>query len=194
MSRPEKDKILDHDYDGIREYDNPLPGWWVLIFYVSVLWAAGYLAWWHFGPGVASRQARFAALDARLAEKRAAASATVDYSSMEPALLALARDPAALAQGKATFALRCMPCHGPEGQGLVGPNMADDYYIHGWRLSDMYRTVSEGVPDKGMISWKAMLSKDEMQQVTAYVATLRGTTPPNPKAPQGDLAAGNPLQ
>jgi cytochrome c oxidase cbb3-type subunit 3 len=132
VSRPEKDKILEHDYDGIREYDNPLPGWWVLIFHVSIIWAAGYAAWMHFGPGLPAREARFAALDARVAEKAAAAAAPASLGDVEPGIRAVLADPDAMAAGKATFAKLCMPCHLAEGQGLIGPNLTDDYFIHGW--------------------------------------------------------------
>ena len=193
MSRPEKDKILEHDFDGIREYDNPLPGWWVLIFYISVIWSAGYLAWMHFGPGLESREANFAALDARVAQKAVAAAAPADFGDAVPGIQAALAAPAALASGKATFDRLCMPCHAPEGQGLIGPNMTDDYFIHGSTLEDMYRVVSEGVPEKGMIAWKGQLSRAEMEQVVAFVSTLRGTHPPNPKEPQGELAPGSPL-
>lgn len=193
MSRPEKDKLLEHEYDGIREYDNPLPGWWVFIFYACVIWAAGYGAWMHFGPGLAAREARFAALDARIVEKAASAAAPASLGNVEPGIRAALADPALLAAGSATFSRLCMPCHGPEGQGLIGPNMTDEYFIHGWTLPDLYRTISEGVPEKGMISWKTQLSRQEMEQVVAYVATLRGSHPPNAKEPQGDLATSNAL-
>lgn len=194
MSRPEKDKILEHDYDGIRELDNPLPGWWVLIFWASILWAGGYALWHHAGPGVKARQERFAALDATLAEKAAAASRPADFSRFEGAILAMARDEAGLAAGKEIFATRCMPCHGMQGEGLVGPNLTDDHVIHGWRLADIYRTIHEGVPEKGMIPWKGQMSEQQMQQAAAFVATLRATDPPNQKAPEGVPAEGNPLQ
>jgi cytochrome c oxidase cbb3-type subunit III len=191
-SRPEKDRILDHEYDGIREYDNPLPGWWVLVFYVSVAWAAGYALWWHAGPGVDARSARFAELDERLRAK-AAASAGADFSAFEPEIRQVALSPDGLAAGASIFATRCLPCHGAAGEGIVGPNLTDDYVLHGWTLPEMYRVVSEGVPEKGMIAWKSLLSPAEMQQVTAYAASLRGTSPPNPKAPQGEPAGGRPL-
>lgn len=193
MSGPERDKILDHDYDGIKELDNPLPGWWLFIFHASTVWAIGYALWFHAGPGVASRQQRIAAIDEALAAKRAAAAAPQDYSAAEPQLQALARDAVALASGKEIFAMRCMPCHGMAGEGLVGPNLTDDHVIHGWRLSDIYHVVNEGVPEKGMIPWKSMLTELQMMEVSAYIATLRGTNPPNPKAPEGELASGNPL-
>ena len=192
-SRPEKDRILEHEYDGIREYDNPLPGWWVLVFYACVAWAAGYALWWHAGPGVETRRSRFAALDERLAAKAVAASAVTDYSSLEPALLAVASDPEGRAAGAQIFAARCLPCHGAFGEGIVGPNLTDDFVLHGWKLTDMYRVVSDGVIEKGMIPWKGTLAPEEIQQVTAFAASLRGTHPANPKPPQGEPAGGRPL-
>jgi cytochrome c oxidase cbb3-type subunit 3 len=192
MSRPEKDRILEHDYDGIREYDNPLPGWWVLVFYVCVAWAAGYAAWSFGSAGQKSRQADFAALDSRLQQKMAAAT-PVDDATVEASLRAIAKDPSRIAQGKELFATRCMPCHGASGEGIVGPNLTDDFVLHGWRLADMHRVVTDGVPEKGMIPWKTMLTPDQIAIVTVYAATLRGTSPPNPKPPQGDPAGGRPI-
>jgi cytochrome c oxidase cbb3-type subunit 3 len=100
-------------------------------------------------------------------------------------LRALARDARAVAGAREIFATRCMPCHGPQGQGVIGPNLTDDYWIHGRTLVDIRRIISEGVPDKGMVPWKDQLKPDEIDALAAYVSTLAGTNPPNPKPPQG---------
>jgi cytochrome c oxidase cbb3-type subunit 3 len=90
-----------------------------------------------------------------------------------------------MATGKEMFGVRCMPCHGPEGQGIIGPNLTDDYWLHGRTLADIRRTIHDGVPDKGMIPWKDQLKPAEIDTLTAYVGALAGTNPPNPKPPQG---------
>jgi cytochrome c oxidase cbb3-type subunit 3 len=95
------------------------------------------------------------------------------------------RDARAMAAARDTFATRCAACHGPEGQGLVGPNLTDDYWLHGRTLADIRHTIEVGVPDKGMVPWKDQLKPDEIAAVTAYIATLAGSNPPNPKPPQG---------
>ncbi len=101
-----------------------------------------------------------------------------------------------MAKGKEIFAGRCVPCHGDRGQGIVGPNLTDDFWLHGGRPSEIYHTITEGVPEKGMVPWKTQLSPEEIAAVTAYVGTLRGTNPPNPKPPEGQKVAadGAPLR
>lgn len=181
-------KVLDHDYDGIKEYDNPLPGWWLYLFYATIVFSVGYVGYYHFGPGPNQTQEYAAemAVAAQLAQAREAAKPKV----VQPVdVLATAqKDPARLAQGKETFVKLCVACHRPDGGGLVGPNLTDDYWIHGGTMKAMVHTITEGVPAKGMISWKAQLSEDQIINVAAYIRTLRGTNPPNPKAPEGELA------
>jgi cytochrome c oxidase cbb3-type subunit 3 len=96
-------------------------------------------------------------------------------------------DEAALDKGKTIFISYCAACHGTQGEGGVGPNMTDNYWIHGGDIKDLFRVVKYGVPEKGMISWKSQLSPVQMQQVSSYILTLVGTNPPNQKEPQGEL-------
>ena len=96
-------------------------------------------------------------------------------------------DAQTLEAGKAVFAQNCVPCHGPQGQGVIGPNLTDEYWLHGNTYADIVTTITNGVPEKGMISWKATLGSQRIQQVAAYVVSLQGTHPPNPKPPQGQL-------
>ena len=81
------------------------------------------------------------------------------------------------------------PCHGQKGEGLVGPNFADEYWIHGGGIKNVFKVIKYGVPDKGMIAWQAQLKPADMQKVGSYILTLQGTNPPNPKAPQGTIWA-----
>jgi cytochrome c oxidase cbb3-type subunit 3 len=92
-----------------------------------------------------------------------------------------------MASAKGLFALRCAVCHGPAAQGIIGPNLTDDYWLNGGKPTQIYHTITEGVPAKGMISWKSQLGAGQILALTAYVGTLRGTNPPNPKSPQGEL-------
>ena len=186
---PEPNRLLGHDYDGIEEYDNPLPGWWSWIFVATIVFSLGYWAYYQFGPGptvIAQYDD-----DMRAAAERQARLAPPPAAGLtEESLRALAQNAGAIASAREVFATRCMPCHGPEGQGVIGPNLTDDYWIHGRTLVDIRRVISEGVVDKGMVPWKDQLKPDEISALTAYVSTLAGTRPPNPRPPQGVNGAG----
>ncbi len=178
---PVRDELLDHDYDGIQEYDNPIPQWMNLIFLASVVFAIGYAFWFHWGGPGKSIAEQYAEAKAAHAKQSAALHPRA-LSASE--LFALTKKSDVVARGKKVFAQYCTPCHGPNGEGKIGPNLTDDAWIHGGRLSDIYKTVSEGVLDKGMPAWGKQLKPDDLQAVVAYVGTLRGKNLPG-KAPQG---------
>ena len=181
--------IQGHTYDGIREYDNPMPGWWVGLFWACVLFAPVYMLGIHVFDWIDTYEEDFTEAGQRLEEVRAVYAATGPaFKTDEGALREYADDPAFAAAGAATFASTCATCHGAEGEGLIGPNLTDPYWVHGGTPSDIYRVISEGVLDKGMPAWDASLSEEEQAQAMAYVLSLQGTDPPNPKAPEGDLA------
>ena len=181
-----QDRLLDHAYDGIQEYDNPLPRWWVWIFYASIIFAFVYF----LDPrGTLRGPGRVKEYEQQLAdaEKRwPKPSATVDAA----ALATLAKDQKALALGKTVFTTNCAPCHRADGGGVIGPNLTDEFWLHGGTLTEIYKTINEGVLAKGMPNWGKMLKPDQVNAVAVYVASLQGTHPPNPKAPQGDKAEG----
>ena len=177
----QNDRLLDHAYDGIQEYDNPLPRWWVWIFYATIVFAVVY--YFDFttrirGPG---RIKEYEQQMAEAAKRWPAPTGGVD----ESALLALAKDQQALALGKTTFATNCVACHRADGCGLIGPNLTDDFWIHGGTLASIYKTVDGGVLEKGMPNWGKLLKPEQVKSVVVYVASLKGSNPPNPKAPQG---------
>ncbi len=190
MTEPGKDRLLDHDYDGIREYDNPMPRWWLYIFWASIVFSVVYYA---DTGGRLRGPARIEAYEQAMAAFRAQQAKQGGGGVTEASLAKLVSDSAALSLGKTTFTTTCAPCHRPDGGGLIGPNLTDDYWIHGGTLTDIRKTVAEGVLDKGMPSWGRLLKPDQLLAVVAYVSTLHGTHPPDPKPPQGvraDSAAG----
>jgi len=185
MAEPNDDHLLEHEYDGIQEFDNPLPTWWKLIFYATIIVAPLYL-WDPLGIGVGPGKVE--AYKQELAAFNAAHPKPVATYTDEQ-VAAFARDPAKVAAGKVVFATYCAPCHRPDGGGLVGPNLTDDHWIHGGRPSEIMKTVTEGVLAKGMPNWGKMLKPDQVEGAVAYVQTLHGTNPANPKAPDGVKAA-----
>ncbi|MBP6334257.1 MAG: c-type cytochrome [Bacteroidia bacterium] len=181
----EADVMLDHDYDGIRELDNKLPPWWVWGFYITIIFAFVYIIHYHItGSGELQleeyqSEIQMAALDK---EKRIAA----DANYVTEANVVQLMEPNALGEGKNIYVKNCVACHGNEGQGGVGPNMTDEYWINGGGMKNVFRVITEGVPAKGMISWKTQLSPKQIQYVSSYILAFQGTNPASPKAPQGE--------
>lgn len=181
MTNPtEKDRLIEHSYDGIQEYDNPMPAWWVTTFWITIIFAIAY----YLVPGLGLGKGRMAEYEADMAAFRAAHPAHEGGGDVT-ALLAAARKPSEVAQGKILFAGKCAVCHAADGGGNIGPNLTDDAWLHGGTIDSIYATVNEGVLAKGMPAWGKLLKPDEMEEVVAYVWTLHGTTPAKPKEPQG---------
>ncbi len=177
------DHLLDHSYDGIQEYDNPLPRWWVWIFWASILFAPLYITYYHFGPGMLEIDKYDAAMVAFFDNQ---AKELLAMGQIDDALLDGLTDDAAMMKGaKKIFQSKCASCHGVFGEGGIGPNLTDDYWIHGGLPTEVYTTVSDGVPSKGMLAWKRSLRPAELLAVSSYVGTLLGSDPPNAKEPQG---------
>jgi len=173
--------LLDHEYDGIRELDNKLPRWWVWLFNLTILFSVLYLVYYH----VLSKGKLMAAEyqdDIRIGNALKAKAIGEFESSM--ASLQPSQDPAVVAEGKDTFLKLCAPCHRLDGGGLVGPNLCDGYWIHGSNFVDNLRTIWEGVPSKGMVTWKGSLKPSTIYAAGSYIYTLRGTNPKNPKPPE----------
>ncbi len=179
---PFKDPLLlDHEADGIRELDNTLPRWWVWLFNICILFAVGYLGYYHvfhLGDLQAAQYVR--------ENKQGEAVKAVALKSFEESLPTLtpSKDPAILDHGHAIFLRNCAPCLRADGGGLVGPNLCDDYWIHGSNFVDNLRTIVNGVPGKGMLTWRGVLKPSEIHAVASFIYTLRGTHPPNPKPPE----------
>jgi len=181
----DEDKLLDHNYDGIQEYDNALPLWWVWLFIITIVIAVVYPFLYDIPGGkFASQTIEQEMRDlAQLKAGSNGAGAELDQA----ALLALTKNSEVSAKGAQIFASKCVACHGDKGQGVIGPNLTDDNWIHGGKITDIKNTVTNGVLAKGMLAWKDQLSADEINSVVAFVWNLHGTKPPNPKAPEGEV-------
>lgn len=174
--------ISDHEYDGIRELDNDLPPWWKWLFYLTIVFAIVYMIrLFVFEADDLVQQSEY---NKEMAQAASLAPAPTSTNAFEMKVLT---DPTSLANGKAIFDKICAVCHLPDGGGLVGPNMTDDYWIHGNTLEEMFNTVTNGVIEKGMIAYKDQYSPQQRLEVISYILTLHGTTPATPKAPQGEL-------
>ena len=173
--------LMDHEADGIRELDNKLPRWWVWLFYITIMFAAVYMAYYHV-MGAGDLMATEYTKEMKVGDALKGAAMTKFEANM--LTLQPSKDPEPLANGKKTFGTLCAPCHRPDGGGLVGPNLTDDYWIHGSNFVNNVATIWNGVPAKGMITWKNMLKPNEIHDVASYIYTLRGTHPPKPKPPE----------
>jgi cytochrome c oxidase cbb3-type subunit 3 len=170
--------VLEHDADGIQELDNLLPRWWVWLFWGCNIFAVGYMLYFHtFNMGDLQLAAYAKEARAGDALKSAAlAEFESNLGSLQPS-----KDEALLSQGLNLYTTYCAPCHRQDGGGLVGPNLTDDYWIHGAAYQDSLRTIINGVPEKGMLSWRGVLKPNEVQAVASYIYTLRGSNPPGAK-------------
>jgi len=192
MSKDEN-RLKDHSYDGIQEYDNNLPLWWLATFIGTVIFA--FIYWLHYefagGPNL---QAELKMEMDQLHESAEGHSQSGGGSvaASEEELLKLMSTPEIVANGKLAFKAKCASCHGEELQGIIGPNLVDEYWIHGQgKLAQIQGIVSQGVPEKGMPAWAAMLKEDEIESIVAFIGSQKGTKPANPKAPQGEKVANN---
>jgi cytochrome c oxidase cbb3-type subunit 3 len=174
----------DNLNDGIIELDNPAPMWWQRLFYITIAWGIVYMAWYLLGEGQ-SQKDRVAQQLMTLELKKRAQGSGPDESASE--LRAFFKDSQAMASGQEVYAKNCLSCHGPNGGGGIGPHLADAHWIHGdGSIDGIYQVVKDGVADKGMPPWGAVLKRPDLLKVSAYVRSLRGTSPAQPKAPQGN--------
>lgn len=182
-SNSRREPQVVHEYDGIQEYDNPMPRWWIWIFWASFYFSIGYFVHYHLtgnGPSVAELYERDL-IQAREREAQALLGTTID----EEALSRLKADPAMMADAAKLFVLRCGPCHEQQGTGSIGPNLTDDHWIHGQpTLMNIHDIISEGLQTKGMPPWKRQLSPIEIGKLSAYVGSILHTNLPG-KAPEG---------
>ncbi|MDO1445408.1 c-type cytochrome [Rhodocytophaga aerolata] len=176
---------MDHIYDGIQELDNHMPPWLKYTFYGTIAFAIIYcINFFSLGLVQTSEQeyvAEMAQAEKEVGEFRKLAAASIDENSAKQVT-----DEAALTSAKAIYSQNCSACHGAAGEGGVGPNLTDEYWIHGGSVKDVFKTIKYGIPQKGMIAWQQKLKPDEIQNVSSYILSLQGTKPANGKEPQGD--------
>lgn len=186
----ERDILMDHEYDGIMELDNKLPPWWLYMFYFTIGFGVVYIAYYEFSEGpsqLEEYQTEMAIAEEQKAAFLASSANNVDESNVE-----LLADAASLANGKEKFEALCIACHAKSGGSTqtppgVGPNLTDEYWLHGGGIKNIFKTVKYGVPAKGMISWEAQLSPRQIQEVSSYIVSLEGSNPENAKEPQGEI-------
>lgn len=177
--------MLSHNYDGIRELDNHLPPWWLGLFYGGIVFGIIYLLNFHvfnWSP-LSGEEYENEVTEAQKAveEYQAKAGNSIDENNVELA------DANGVAKGKEIFTGKCAACHGMAGEGGVGPNLTDAYWLHGGDVKAVFKTIKYGVPQKGMIAWEAQLKPNEMQNVASYILSIQGSKPANAKEPQGEL-------
>jgi cytochrome c oxidase cbb3-type subunit 3 len=180
------DPLLDHNYDGIKELDNPLPGWWLGTFYIAIVFAIFYFSWHQIvGDGhlvAKSYEQEWAQMQADELARTTAQMAAISDDS----LLKGSKDATVIAAGQEKFTASCASCHGPNGGGLIGPNLTDAYWINGdGKPMSILKIVKEGVTAKGMPAWGSVLGQEDQVKIVAYILSLQGSQPTNPKAPQG---------
>lgn len=183
----EKDVELDHDFDGIRELNNPIPPWFNVLFYGTIVFAFAYLMVYHVFD-LAPLQAK--EYENQMAEAKVARDLFIKQSGslVDENNVKLLTDASKVNAGKETYVAKCLVCHGDKLEGKVGPNLTDAYWLHGGTIQDIFKTIKYGVPAKGMIAWENSLNGSQIQELASYILSMQGTNPPGAKAPQGELA------
>lgn len=177
---------LGHNYDGIRELDNRLPPWWLYGFYVTIIIGAIYLWRYHVSETAPLSKQEFEIAMKKADEEKAAYLAKA-ANNIDENTVTLLKEPAALDAGKTAFVQMCAACHGKAGEGGVGPNLTDEYWIHGGSIKDVFKSIKYGWPEKGMKAWQEDFSPVQIAQISSYIKSLQGSNPPNGKEKQGDL-------
>jgi len=188
MREHSDDGKVVHVYDDIQEEDNHLPNWWLFTLYGACVFALGYWIYFQaYGAGDSPLEAY--QREKATARKAEAAKLMAMGELSDDKLLEMSRNPAIVRDGQKVFSTVCMACHAANGGGQIGPNLTDEFWLHGGKPTQILKTVREGVLDKGMLAWGPQLGEEKVRAVTAYVLTLVGTDVPGGKPPQGDKLA-----
>ena len=196
---PKEPLLLDHEYDGIQELDNNLPRWWVWLFYITIIFSAVYLVYYHVSRSGDLQAAEYDK-EMKAARESMASGGSSEIGRFEASIPTLQplTDKAVLENGQQIYTKYCAACHRVDGGGLVGPNLTDDYWIHGSNYSDTVLIIWNGVPDKGMLAWKKQgLKPTDIVNVASYIYTLRGAklvTPGKPPENQQPAKPAGPSQ
>ncbi|MCH7400670.1 cbb3-type cytochrome c oxidase N-terminal domain-containing protein [Belliella kenyensis] len=185
-SKEEKDLMLDHSYDGIVELDNHMPPWLAGVFYITIAFAVAYFTYYTV-LGMGQNQIEEYETELAIAAIKAEEYKALALSSIDEHSVVFDSSTPAINAGKSIYEANCAACHAADGGGGVGPNLTDEYWLHGGNIADIFKVIKYGVVEKGMIPWQDQLSPEQIQQVSSYILTLQGTTPANPKEPQGEM-------
>ncbi|MGZ3769976.1 MAG: cbb3-type cytochrome c oxidase N-terminal domain-containing protein [Bdellovibrio sp.] len=178
-----------HEYDGIIEHDNPLPMWWLWTFFLTIIFAFIYYIHYELAGGPTLKDELKTAMD-EIEKTRSQAVASAPLETEDSLKADFGKD-GVVKLGAAQFSTKCASCHGPNLEGLIGPNLTDKHWIHGQGTRmDIVKVIREGVADKGMPPWGPVLKKEEVYAVAAYILSKKGSNPAGAKAPQGNLVEG----
>ncbi|MDX9923566.1 MAG: cbb3-type cytochrome c oxidase N-terminal domain-containing protein [Ignavibacteriaceae bacterium] len=181
----EQEIMFHHDFDGIKELDNKIPPWFNILFYGSIIWSVIYMFVFHIAGDGNIQIAEYQTEIQAASTEREILIKTGAFLNEET--VTVLTDAPSLSEGKDIYLKNCASCHGNNGEGMVGPNLTDSYWIHGGDIKSIFKTIKYGVPAKGMISWESQLAPKKMQEVSSYIKSLHGTNPANAKAQEGTL-------
>jgi len=183
----EKDLVMEHSFDGITELDNPTPAWFMVLFYGTIIFAIVYLLNYHVFDWAPLQEEEYVIELQQAEEAKTAmllkpgnAANKINENNVEQST-----DPAVLQAGANLFKTACAACHGEKAEGLVGPNLTDEFWLHGGTVKDIFKTIKYGVPDKGMIAWEKTMRPKQIADITNYILSLQGSNPAGAKGPQG---------
>ena len=179
---------MEHTYDNIVELDNPAPPLFMALFYGTIAFGVVYLGIYHvFGSG--DIMATEYTQEIAIADKQRDAYIKLVAGKINEGTVTKLAGGKDISSGHALFTTYCTACHGTRGEGIVGPNLTDNFWLHGGSIKAIFHTINEGVPEKGMVPWKKQLNPLQVQQVASFILSINGTNPPNAKAPQGEKVA-----
>ncbi len=183
----EKSIEMDHSYDGIKELDNHLPPWWKWLFYGTIGWAGIYMVVYHFTDSLPLMEDEYRHELALAEQQKQKFLAQQPKVQVDENALTYSKDDAIIAKGKEIYSINCSACHKSDGGGGIGPNLTDEYWLHGGDVKDIYAVVKNGVPEKGMVSWANVLNPEQLRDVSFFIMSLQGSNPVGAKAPQGEV-------
>lgn len=181
----EKDLVMEHKFDDIAELDNPTPPWFMWLFYGTIIFGIAYVMNYHVFKWGMLQDEEYV-VEVQEAEAAKAAYLANAANLIDEKSVTVSTDAAVISAGMAIFNNNCVACHGDKGQGTVGPNLTDEYWLHGGSVNNVFKTVKYGIPEKGMIAWEKQLTPKQISEVSNYILSLKGTNPPGAKEPQGE--------
>jgi cytochrome c oxidase cbb3-type subunit 3 len=180
----EKELEMHHKYDDIIELDNPTPPWFMYLFYLTVLFAVVYGLYYHVYLDGNIQETEYKT-EVAMAEKAREEYMKKFANSVNENNVTEVKGAKDITEGAKIYSTNCIACHGDKGQGGVGPNLTDKFWIHGGDVKALFKTLTYGVPEKGMIAWNKTLNPLQIQKVASFILTLQGTNPAGAKEPQG---------